>query len=133
VTRLVSSVAAWFALAFGTAHAQPATGLSPACGITPAPIREDGYVSIGGIEQWVTVRGSDCANPVVLIVHGGPGNPNTPFADRLFGDWAGEFTVVQWDQRGAGKTYAANRPGEDTPLSIAQLASDGVEVARYAA
>ncbi|MBZ3925610.1 alpha/beta fold hydrolase [Xanthomonas citri] len=61
-------------------------------------------MQIGGIQQWVTIEGQDCRNPVVLIVHGGPGNPNTPFAHRLFGSWTRDFTIVQWDQRGSGKT-----------------------------
>jgi len=95
-------------------------------------VDESGFVTIGGIRQWVTVEGRDCANPVVLIVHGGPGNPNTPFAHTLFGGWAKDFTVVQWDQRGSGKTYGANRPGEDEPLTLDQLKADGVEMARYA-
>ena len=38
-------------------------------------ISEESFVPIDGIEQWVTIRGADCANPVVLMVHGGPGNP----------------------------------------------------------
>lgn len=88
-------------------------------------------MGIGGIQQWITIEGQDCANPVVLIVHGGPGNPNTPFARTLFGPWTKDFTVVQWDQRGSGKTYAANQPGENDTLSMGLLAGDGVEVARY--
>jgi pimeloyl-ACP methyl ester carboxylesterase len=90
-------------------------------------------VSIGGIQQWVTVKGQSRENPVLLIVHGGPGNPNTPFADNLFGEWSKDFTVVQWDQRGAGKTYGANKPAEDEALTLDRMAQDGVEVARYAA
>lgn len=95
-------------------------------------IAEEGFVPIGGIEQWVVVRGNDCANPVVLIVHGGPGNPSTPFAGNLYGSWEKDFTLVQWDQRGSGKTFAQNPGTVDHPLSMAQLASDGVEVATYA-
>ena len=109
-----------------------AATLNPACANAGRPVDETGFVVIGGIRQWVTVEGRDCANPVVLIVHGGPGNPNTPFAHKLFGDWTKDFTIVQWDQRGAGKTYAENRPGEDQPLTMEQLAADGVELARYA-
>ncbi len=122
------------ALAGGT-HAAPAAeaGLLPACAAPGQAIREAGYVTIGGIRQWMTIDGQDCANPVVLIVHGGPGNPNTPFAHQLFGGWSRHFTVVQWDQRGAGKTYAESKPAEDEPLTIDRLTEDGVEVARYAA
>ena len=108
-----------------------AAELNPACRTPGQPVDEAGFVAVGGIRQWVVVEGRDCANPVVLVVHGGPGNPNTPFAHALFGGWTGEFTVVQWDQRGAGKTYGANRPSEDTPLTVEQLAGDGVEMARY--
>jgi len=96
------------------------------------PVDEAGYVTIGGIRQWVTIEGQDSANPVVLIVHGGPGNPNTPFAHNLFGNWSKDFTVVQWDQRGSGKTYAASKPAEGEVLTMERLSQDGNEVARYA-
>jgi pimeloyl-ACP methyl ester carboxylesterase len=95
-------------------------------------IAEEGFVPIDGIDQWVTIRGADCANPVVLIVHGGPGNPSTPFAENLYGPWEKDFTLVQWDQRGAGKTFERNPGTADSPLTMAQLASDGVDVAAYA-
>jgi pimeloyl-ACP methyl ester carboxylesterase len=119
--------------AFAAPASQPAVALNAACRAPGQPVDEAGYVPIGGIQQWVVVEGQDCANPVVLIVHGGPGNPNTPFAHTLFGDWARAFTVVHWDQRGAGKTYAANPPAEGEVLTLEALAADGVEVARYAA
>jgi pimeloyl-ACP methyl ester carboxylesterase len=104
---------------------------SAACRTPGHGIDEAGFTRIGGIQQWITIEGRDCSNPAVLIVHGGPGNPNTPFAHSLFGAWTKDFTVVQWDQRGSGKTYGANPPGEGATLSIGQLASDGVEAARY--
>jgi pimeloyl-ACP methyl ester carboxylesterase len=127
--RLAMAAAAVMALGMGAARAAE---LNPACRTPGQPVSEQGFVQIGGIRQWVTVDGQDCANPVVLIVHGGPGNPNTPFAHNLFGAWAKDFTVVQWDQRGAGKTYGENRPAEDEPLTMARLTQDGVEAARYA-
>lgn len=80
--------------------------LHAACRASGQAVDESGYVTIGGIRQWVVIQGQDCANPVVLIVHGGPGNPNTPFAATLFKSWTQDFTLVHWDQRGAGKTYA---------------------------
>jgi pimeloyl-ACP methyl ester carboxylesterase len=130
------AVGTLLSLAPGLATAQPSpkpapTALSAACRAHGQAVDEAGLVRIGGIQQWVTIEGQDCANPVVLIVHGGPGNPNTPFAHNLFGSWAKDFTVVQWDQRGAGKTYEANPPAEDQALTIEQLTGDGVEVARY--
>jgi pimeloyl-ACP methyl ester carboxylesterase len=123
-----SLAAACLALA---AVAATAADLNPACRAPGQPVDEAGFVTIGGIPQWVLVQGRDCANPVVLILHGGPGNPNTPFAQTLFGGWAGEFTVVQWDQRGAGKTFGASRPTEDEPLTIEQMTRDGLAVAQH--
>lgn len=90
---------------------------------------QETFVSIGGIQQWVTVRGTDCANPVLLFVHGGPGNPLTPYADRVFGSWAKDFTLVQWDQRGAGKTWGRNPETHEDELTIEHLAADGTELA----
>ena len=88
------------------------------------PVNEAGYVAIGGIEQWVTIRGSSCANPVVLFLHGGPGNPLSPYAERIYADWERDFTLVQWDQRGAGRTFARNPPPD--ALTIARMAEDGI-------
>lgn len=73
-------------------------------------IEEEAFVPVGGIEQWITIQGENRDNPVVLFLHGGPGNTLTPFADAIYGGWAGDFTLVQWDQRGAGKTFGRNPP-----------------------
>ena len=102
-------------------------------------VREEGFVEIGGIEQWVTLRGDDCANPALLMVHGGPGNPLSPFAESLYGAWEKDFTLVQWDQRGAGRTYGRHEPSTEltverynaTELTLEMLVRDGVEVAEY--
>ena len=59
---------------------------------------------IGGIEQYIRVRGRSRANPVLLVLHGGPGAPRghrLPVAGAL----EAAFTVVHWDQRGSGNTY----------------------------
>jgi pimeloyl-ACP methyl ester carboxylesterase len=103
-------------------------------GIAMAPARaaveEAGYVRIGGIDQWIAIRGSDLANPVIVFLHGGPGEAPSPFLDE-FAPWLARFTVVAWDQRGAGKTFARN--GLKTPdMNLARLVDDAVEVADYA-
>src|SRR5690606_11696667 len=94
----------------GVAHAEPA--LHPACApdAKDRALREHAYVSIGGIEQWITIDGADCANPVILFVHGGPGNPLSPLMDTLYGTWKKSFTIATWDQRLSGRTYARNEP-----------------------
>src|ERR1700722_6695588 len=67
----------------------------------PAPsqsaVDEELYASIGGLEQWVTIKGENRNNPVVLVLHGGPGAALTPFDDSAFAEWRQKFTVVQWD------------------------------------
>lgn len=92
----------------------------------PGTIREERFVPLGGIQQWVTIRGHDVANPLLLILHGGPGSAYTPFNSWL-GSWEREFTVVQWDQRGAGKTFL--RTGTAPDLSLERLVADGIELA----
>jgi hypothetical protein len=44
---------------------------------SPNGIDEAKYVTIGGIEQWITIRGEDRNNPVLLFLHGGRAMPPT--------------------------------------------------------
>lgn len=120
-------IAALLVLAPGLGVAQPERSVpNDACRVPQKPVDESGLVEIGGIQQWVVIEGQDCGNPVILIVHGGPGNSNTPFAHSLFGSWTRNFTVVQWDQRGSGKTYAASKPDESDVLTMERLTKDGI-------
>jgi pimeloyl-ACP methyl ester carboxylesterase len=93
-----------------------------------AGIREEGFVPLGGVEQFVTIRGHDRANPVVLVVHGGPGSPYIPFNSWL-GPWERALTVVQWDQRGAGRTFVRAGQKADPLLTLDHLVDDGIELA----
>jgi proline iminopeptidase len=87
---------------------------------------------IGGIEQWIEVRGQNVNNPILLVIHGGPGVPFIPLAGEFQGPWEKYFTVVQWDQRGAGKTYASNdKELQRKTLNVPQMEQDTVEVADY--
>ncbi|MFZ4875870.1 alpha/beta fold hydrolase [Janthinobacterium sp. Mn2066] len=115
---------------FGLAQAAPASP-APPCAKADAAIREQAYVPINGIEQWITINGARCGNPVILFLHGGPGNPLSPFADTIYAGWEQHYTLVQWDQRGAGMTYSKNRPADDVPLSLQQMRDDGIAVATY--
>ncbi len=114
-------------------------------GAPSQPIHEEKFVTIGGIEQWITIRGARRDNPVILFLHGGPGNTMNPYAEAIYGAWEKDFTLVQWDQRGAGRTFGRNHglegplaqrwteddynaPGQ---LTIEAMAQDGIEVANY--
>src|SRR4051812_32400228 len=61
-------------------------------------------VELGGITQWIRVRGSDRANPVLLLMQQGPGLPIINEVRQFERSLALEqaFTVVYWDQRGTG-------------------------------
>ncbi|WP_181017566.1 alpha/beta fold hydrolase [Zemynaea arenosa] len=78
--------------------------------VTPQGVERLEAVRIGGIDQYLSIRGADRRNPVLLIVHGGPGFPTMPMAWMNTRGLEEYFTVVHWDQRGAGKTYLLNDP-----------------------
>lgn len=96
-----------------------------------APLRQQGYVRIGGIEQWVSLNSSDCTLPVILFLHGGPANPISPFADAIYAGWEQQFTLVQWDQRASGKTWLRNQPAAGERLTLAQMTQDGLALVQY--
>lgn len=94
-----------------------------------APIDEQGFVKIGGIEQWVAIQGDDRDNPALLFLHGGPAEAQSSFLDQ-FRPWEHEFVVVNWDQRGSGKTFEKN--GAATPkMTPEQLVADAIDVAEH--
>ncbi|HUQ50713.1 MAG TPA: alpha/beta hydrolase [Gammaproteobacteria bacterium] len=90
-------------------------------------IDEGAFVDLGGVPQWLTLRGADRGNPALLLV-GGAGFGYAALAP-FFADWERDFTLVQWDQRGAGFTFA--RSGVEV-TTMAQLVADGIAVAEYA-
>jgi pimeloyl-ACP methyl ester carboxylesterase len=96
-------------------------------------IHEEMFVPIGGIDQWITIHGEDRNDPVVLILHGGPGDAWSPFADAMFAGWDRDFTLVQWDQRGAGRTYGKSGPSVEPTMTLARMVEDGNEVSAYLA
>ncbi len=116
------------------AHGPATAAMAPAaiqCLPKPQALDEERFVRLGGIEQWITIKGRSCANPVVLFLHGGPGNTMSPYADAIYGDWQDAFTLVQWDQRSAGKTFGRNPGSADQELTVEQMAQDGIELASY--
>ncbi|CAG7626792.1 alpha/beta fold hydrolase [Paenibacillus allorhizosphaerae] len=93
-------------------------------------IVESTYVKIGGIDQWVTIRGEDHHNPILLFIHGGPASTYSIFSP-LLRSWEKNFTIVQWDQRGAGKTYTRNGIDGCGPIGFDRLSQDGIELTEY--
>lgn len=100
--------------------------------VAPSGVQEAFKTRIGGIDQWLNVRGQDKANPILLFVHGGPASPLTPTIWQFQCPIEEYFTVVNWDQRGAGKTYvedASDAVGDS--LRIDRYVDDAIEVADY--
>jgi pimeloyl-ACP methyl ester carboxylesterase len=93
-------------------------------------IDEAKAVTIGGIPQWITVRGRDRRNPILLVLHGGPAAPELPTRYLFEAPWTDYFTVVEWDQRGAGETYALNDPAKVT-LTEDRMVADAEELVAY--
>lgn len=98
---------------------------------------EEKFVQVNGIEHWVTIKG-ESTKPVILFLHGGPGSPISPYTDNLFKDFENDFIIVQWDQRGTGKTFGKYAPEELTPqylkentLTVDLMATDGIGLSEY--
>ncbi len=106
-------------------------GVSKAAPTPPAGIDEKLFVPIGGIDQWITIRGQDRANPVLLLLHGGPGDATNPWAYKVLAPWEKSFTLVQWDQRGAGKTLGKSGPSVAPTITIDRMTQDGIELAEF--
>lgn len=100
--------------------------------VTPNGVEENLLVPIGGTNQWVSVRGRDRRNPILLVIHGGPASPEMPMSWAYQSPWEDYFTVVQWDQRGSGKSYLANDPeGIGPSLSLNRIIEDAHELVGF--
>lgn len=86
-------------------------------------------VRLGGHDQWISIRGVSPDKPVLLWLSGGPGQSDLAFTRALLGNLEQEFVVVNWDQRGQGKSYAALDPTETWTLD--QAVSDTIALTNY--
>ena len=87
-------------------------------------------LTLGGVEQWFHIRGRDKKNPILLFLHGGPGLSQIGWFDEIQRPWEDYFTVVQWDQRQAGKSYAPLASLGET-VTNRQMIEDAEEMVGY--
>jgi len=95
---------------------------------TPRGIEGTYTVELGDVPQVVSVRGMDRANPVIVFVHGGPGTPLAPTAwmwQRPVEDF---FTVVHYDQRGAGRSTRLSSDDVRDTMVVDRYVQDLVEL-----
>jgi pimeloyl-ACP methyl ester carboxylesterase len=97
---------------------------------TPNRIVEERFVRVGGVDQWIQIRGEDRDNPVLLVLHGGPGWPNAVFTLPLR-PWERHFTVVQWDHRGAGKTLGRIGKVGSGEMTFNRRVTDAIELVDF--
>jgi len=85
-------------------------------------------VNLSGVQQWISIRGADPSAPILLFLHGGPGSANIAKLRQQVPELERHFVVVNWDQRGAGKSGSI---GFDySTLSTGQMLSDAHELVK---
>jgi pimeloyl-ACP methyl ester carboxylesterase len=98
-------------------------------GVLAREIRTSEAIQIGGIKQWIKFQGVDDQAPVLLFLHGGPGNSMMSYADRFTKELQKNFIVVLWDQRESGKTKELNESPQ--ALTVSLFISDAIEVIQF--
>jgi len=86
-------------------------------------------VYINGLSQRMIIRGSDTTKPVLLYLHGGPGDPEFPFVHQFNPGIEDLFVVCYWDQRGAGLSYTKNI--SPATMTLSQFVDDAGKVSEY--
>lgn len=90
--------------------------------VVPASIAEVDYLRLGGLEQWVMIRGEKVTNPPLILLYGGPGLSEMGFFRHFNAPLEKIFTVVYWDQRGSGKSFDRKIPRSS--MTIEQFIAD---------
>jgi pimeloyl-ACP methyl ester carboxylesterase len=94
----------------------------PSGEVPSGSIAEVAYRRIGGLDQWTMIRGASIANPALVMLHGGPGLSETSLFRYFNAPLERSFTLVYWDQRGAGKSYRRDIP--PSSMTVEQFISD---------
>ncbi|MFK7803336.1 MAG: alpha/beta fold hydrolase [Anaerolineae bacterium] len=111
-SRTIRRVFTWLAvplLGFAAFAFVTAKGSTPSLAQSDThSIAEERMIELGGVEQYVLLRGKDRTAPLLVYVHGGPGASATPFLRTHNAELENEFIAVYWDQRGAAKSFNSN-------------------------
>jgi pimeloyl-ACP methyl ester carboxylesterase len=83
-------------------------------------------VRLGGVDQWLIIRGQDVNKPVLLFLSGGPGSSEAGRVMRFNQELEKHFVVVIWEQRGCAKSYPSLNP--KSALTMEQYTADTIEL-----
>ncbi|MFC0772530.1 alpha/beta fold hydrolase [Terrimonas alba] len=83
-----------------------------------SPIDKTEIITIGGIKQYIRMKGKDSSKPLLLFLHGGPGSSVLSKADHMTGKLQQQFVVVHWDQRETGETLRLNKSSRPLTLRL---------------
>src|SRR5689334_8165228 len=86
-------------------------------------------LTIGGITQWISLRSENIRNPIMLFLHGGPGTAQISFSRKSQRRLEDSFLVVNWDQRGSGRSYSRSLRKEY--MKIECFVEDAEELIEY--
>jgi pimeloyl-ACP methyl ester carboxylesterase len=95
--------------------------------LLPGSISEKSFVNINDVRQGMFIRGKNATNPVLLYLHGGV--PEYFLTERYPISFEDDFTVVWWEQRGAGLSYSRGIPRNT--MTVEQFISDTLSVTNY--
>ncbi len=88
-------------------------------------------LEIGGVRQWVSIRGRDRTAPVLLVLHGGPGSTLTGLSHLYQRPWERHYIVVNWDQRCSGKTATISGAKSEQEITLERMLADALELTDY--
>lgn len=97
--------------------------------IIEGSVAETVKLKLGGMDQYVIIRGRDTKQPVLLFLHGGPGSPEVSFFSKLYPELEETFIVAHWEQRGSGKSYSKEIPDES--MTLDQFVEDAHQLTEY--
>ncbi len=79
-------------------------------------------VNLGGLDQYIIIRGMDSTRPVILFLHGGPGAPEVALMNELNPGLEENYVMVYWEERGAGKSFSGKIDPES--MTLDQMVQD---------
>ena len=126
---LMSSVHVVVGTLWALSPGTPRPVLDEAGHVVPGSISEKIHVDINGVQQGMFIKGRNRSNPVLLWVHGGPGIPDYFLTEQHPTGLEDRFTIVWWDQRGAGLSYGPGIPPDS--MNVEQFIADTLTVTDY--